>query len=1558
MYHDNWLVRPEQRLSDEELKKQRLENLKRNNAASLPSPNHSGPTMEVAEDSEGELDIKPVEEQPEAQAPISDNPVVAAVQSGNRAASANRAEQRDREMNSDGDIDNPIGQFLEDRAVEVRDWIDDTLQGNQRNKDQIREDRKAARIDGAEKQRELSKEIDEAGGVAGVSREVIRAVAGAGEKQIQGGVGFINLLGDTAKTRLGMVDEDDVYNNVDLPNYIGAQRDLVLAEPTTAVGTMARDMLAFVGMGNKLKMVPGAAGYTQKISQLKGAQRFAASAGMETIIGFMADLIMDPGDGTASDAIVEAFPGVEKYLGMFTTDEESNEWEKRFLNGVEGSVMQYAVDALGLSLRGMKGGARKFVNWLKQNPERKAAEAPAEVVQEAVSEVENIISTGLKENEEYVQGVLDFEASTRQLGLEGLGSDFEQKLPSDTGFNARRPAATEEVLEELDTRGKGEFYHGSSSEIEGLSEGMYESRNVYGQGFYTTEDLTTAYSYTRKGKGNSPTAYKVAEKEPVEFFDLDQPASDEVLRSLDDSMEYAPAVDAAMAQFDDLSKVSTTEIFDEIRAFSKETGTSRDTIQEVFESVQATLRAQGFGGWTHKGGLLTKSGREHQVRIYWDPTNQLDIAKVDGPIPRAKKPVPPKGTRPGKEARIKEDQFNGSRPAQASPYEPYERAGRTAEFPMKEVVKQQDAQRTRVKFEKSGTDPIITDNTSRQLIEATDEEVFAKIDALSRTLGAKQIMKDLDSKNPELKQLTKDMMEKWYRDNAGDAVDMKAFEDNITQLKGDNKRVFIEQITGQRAIKAIIADQAAQASQLSESFLQIKATGKDGIRQAELAIDRLKGLIRIQILDGSRRGKGLAALQGKIRDTIGMDAKERVRKTFEKIDDLKARMLVNDPKAVAEFKTLAEALQLADGDADLTASFTERLFKYGRQNLETTMYNSYLSGLVTQERNILGNMTQIAMRPLELAMGSLGNTADRSSALSMYGAMSQSLREGFQVAKASWADYKPDGIREGVVTDGSMELKLENLRMSAKTPTQNAAAIFATAQYRFMAHPWLQGPMRALNAADRGFRVVSARQQAHFDFMKLSFEDGIKFNPDKFEKYVQTKIKDGDVIDESLLNIAKQDTFQEDLGKLMTPVANAIDAIPVLKFVVPFVRTPTNIIKRSGQYVPLVGRLVYNTPLGDKFFKEYSEVMRGSDETAKAIYRGREGVGIMIGMSFTSLGFMGLSTGSGPSNRGARESWIAAGNQPHSINVGGVWVSNRFLGPIGLLMSAYSDIGMIAQNPAKHREVNGLVAQLMYSTGGALLDQSWTKGLVGVSSTVADILEGKRGLDADGVKDAVASMTRAMIPYQAALRSFNNTLVPGLREYNSEFDKVLAESIPGAKILLGTEKISIFSGEPLVNHGYSALNQAQPFSLREAQQDPVLQKLNDIGFVFSTEFTDKISGVELSAEELHTLNKYWAGTGLRSQLDDLINNDPNFRQSFDRWRNEPKPTPRDKAQWYNMITHVVSTTKEEAKTQFFYDGSPEGTALRLRVERAVQEDAANKAGQYEAAAELRKLANP
>ena len=282
-----------------------------------------------------------------------------------------------------------------------------------------------------------------------------------------------------------------------------------------------------------------------------------------------------------------------------------------------------------------------------------------------------------------------------------------------------------------DTRGQGKFYHGTSQEIT-LQEGgeAVSSQNIYGNGFYTTDDLITGSKYQKKGKkqflkpeipiakgvkrigdlpfgiqsdlaklditdaelnqlvrpgievpsadrlrdlarqarqfpidnqfsGGSrtnvdafnkiadrldeladnppktpdfrPVTYEIAEKQPVNFYDLDQ-SVDAELKTFINNFNDDPFENIVSEAVNDLGDNYTlSQLFDEIRGYANGRGVSSNTvIDEIFGSFQDYFKGKGFGGFTHQGGKKAGKGKRlHQVRIYFDPANQIDINKVN-----------------------------------------------------------------------------------------------------------------------------------------------------------------------------------------------------------------------------------------------------------------------------------------------------------------------------------------------------------------------------------------------------------------------------------------------------------------------------------------------------------------------------------------------------------------------------------------------------------------------------------------------------------------------------------------------------------------------------------------------------------------------------------------------------------------------------------------------------------------------------------------------------------------------------------------------------------------
>ena len=119
-----------------------------------------------------------------------------------------------------GNIANQISGSLEDAAVNVRDFIDNTLQGDQRSKEEIREDR---RIIGEEGRRRIEENVEQLRDENVVATEFSKAVIGGQLDAAESAGSFLKLSKDTIETGLktgatileniaGMTDEQRALN--------------------------------------------------------------------------------------------------------------------------------------------------------------------------------------------------------------------------------------------------------------------------------------------------------------------------------------------------------------------------------------------------------------------------------------------------------------------------------------------------------------------------------------------------------------------------------------------------------------------------------------------------------------------------------------------------------------------------------------------------------------------------------------------------------------------------------------------------------------------------------------------------------------------------------------------------------------------------------------------------------------------------------------------------------------------------------------------------------------------------------------------------------------------------------------------------------------------------------------------------------------------------------------------------------------------------------------------------------------------------------------------------
>lgn len=225
------------------------------------------------------------------------------------------------------------------------------------------------------------------------------------------------------------------------------------------------------------------------------------------------------------------------------------------------------------------------------------------------------------------------EASANPLDLIQRQQDgrlpADEVMPAGTQEAKNLPIVENKAKEKFyDTRNSGERFHGSSSEIASVTDDYAlsgDSRNIYGQGFYTTDAVDISNGYMKKGKGGNPTLYKIEEINSPKMYNMEEALPDDLKKQAEVIFG-----DLYRTENGETGKPITNmrELFDEIRAESRNEGYSRDDVQEMFDSMRSTLEQRGFNGYEHVGGANT-GNTAHNVKIYWTPEQHIKSTKVD-----------------------------------------------------------------------------------------------------------------------------------------------------------------------------------------------------------------------------------------------------------------------------------------------------------------------------------------------------------------------------------------------------------------------------------------------------------------------------------------------------------------------------------------------------------------------------------------------------------------------------------------------------------------------------------------------------------------------------------------------------------------------------------------------------------------------------------------------------------------------------------------------------------------------------------------------------------------
>ena len=549
----------------------------------------------------------------------------------------------------------------------------------------------------------------------------------------------------------------------------------------------------------------------------------------------------------------------------------------------------------------------------------------------------------------------------------------------------------------------------------------------------------------------------------------------------------------------------------------------------------------------------------------------------------------------------------------------------------------------------------------------------------------------------------------------------------------------------------------------------------------------------------------------------------------------------------------------------------ERLFKTAKKaqgkhflDMPTEYWmNSILSGPKTQMVNIMGNALTQVMTTLEAVAGGIASgNMDVVKAVMASWSDAEMFKEAAKFSKQAFKEQDnlldpsnrafEEGQRAAITGQRLQEGPLGNIVSDSAKDSIDKYAQF------------IRLPSRLLLTSDEFFKQLAYRRAARLKAAMSGIQQGIR-DPRGLAAHI-TKTVDGIVTEggrmmseEGLVREAsiiadkkglkgkekadfvikyKDDNFNPDSSSLMQYAAEeaqyltftkelqdktlgkvlqeATNKLPYLRLVIPFVRTPTNILKFAFERTPFVIALKEER---QKLLTEFNS----PDPILRARARGKvvtAGVtmGALMDVAYNNREYI---TGGGPSNEREKDALMATGWRPYSIKIGDTYYSYQRLDPIATPLGVIADIvetGVREEKAFDETDIEHWSTSFMLALTRNATNKSYLAGI-------------QMWADALGDPDRYVEKLG---------RNYAGSLVPNLISQMADYDtQAIKEARSVADVMkkklglrgsLDTKRNVL--GEEYVAEQWMSTGFINPIQLSTKKDDPVLTEMASLNHAF------------------------------------------------------------------------------------------------------------------------------
>jgi hypothetical protein len=254
------------------------------------------------------------------------------------------------------------------------------------------------------------------------------------------------------------------------------------------------------------------------------------------------------------------------------------------------------------------------------------------------------------------------------------------------------------------------------------------------------------------------------------------------------------------------------------------------------------------------------------------------------------------------------------------------------------------------------------------------------------------------------------------------------------------------------------------------------------------------------------------------------------------------------------------------------------------------------------------------------------------------------------------------------------------------------------------------------------------------------------------------------------LDEARETTFTTPLrrGTFSKEIQDFLTQFPVLRQIMPFVQTPTNILRTSFERAPILNFAM----------KRQREIFKNGTPEEKAMLYGSQVMGAAAAFLAFKYATEGRITGGGPSytnDVNKAKLWNASPDwQPYSVNIGTTenpkWLELRKMDPHGFMFGIIGDINEMFEyyGDTKDPEVIELVSMAVASFSNNIMDKTYMMGL----SEAMRMFDGSaQPWELEGF---LGNRVASAVPYAQFSYQYNQDQLGMQQELRSLTDKVKA----------------------------------------------------------------------------------------------------------------------------------------------------------------------------------------